>query len=201
MSARHVAIVDTGGANLASLVHAFARIDTVAEVTADPEVIGNASHVVLPGVGAAGDAMGRIRAHELVRVLKSLHQPVLGICLGMHLLARRSIEQDSVCLGLLDTDVLAIPHAPGRPVPHMGWNQLAINRQDPLTHGLPERPYFYFVHTYAMAVDATTLASFDYGQAYAAVLRHGNYYGCQFHPERSARNGEILLRNFQELPA
>lgn len=201
MSEARVAIVDTGGANLASLVYAFKRLGVSAAISAHPLEITAATHVVLPGVGAAGDAMKKIRERELEATIKSLQQPVLGICLGMHLLAHHSIEQDSDCLGLLSTDVEEIPAIDGRTVPHMGWNQVRTDADNPLTRKLPTDAYFYFVHSYALPVSSETIASYDYGERYAAIVQLHNFFGCQFHPERSADNGETLLRNFLEIPS
>lgn len=201
MSAERLVIVDTGGANIASLVYAFKRLGVKASVSAEPADITAATHVVLPGVGAAGDAMKKIGERNLQTTITTLQQPVLGICLGMHLLSRHSVEQDSYCLGLLSCDVEEIPVTGGRAVPHMGWNQVTASAASPLTRNLPNGAYFYFVHTYAVPMCSETIASYEYGDRYAAIVQIRNFFGCQFHPERSAENGEILLRNFLELPS
>jgi glutamine amidotransferase len=191
-------IVDSG-ANHASLSYAFERLGAHAEVTLDGVVIASAERVVIPGVGAAADAMGRLRAAGLTQVLRTLTQPVLGICLGMQLLFHRSEEGPTPCLGVLPDTVRRLQAHPARPIPHMGWNQLEDCRKDPLLDGIAAREYMYFVHTYAAAVSEHTLASTNYGGALSAVVRRGNFWGTQFHPERSGRTGARLLSNFLRL--
>jgi len=155
--------------------------------------------VVLPGVGAAADAMERLRRAGVAQVLTLLTQPVLGICLGMQLFFRNSEEGPTECLGLLPDTVRRLEAVPGRPVPHMGWNQLEGRREDPLLEGLAAREYVYFVHSYAAPVSQHTLASTDYGLPLSAVIRRGNFWGTQFHPERSGRAGARVLANFLRL--
>jgi glutamine amidotransferase len=198
-TARHVVIVASGGANIASLKFALERLDVPAEVSADPERIRSATHVILPGVGAAGDAMARLQAAGLPAVIRELSQPVLGICLGMQLLHEWSAEDETPCLGVIPGAASRLSEAPGRPVPHMGWNTLEIARPSPLLEGLTERDYAYFVHSYALPVSAATLASCRYGTSFSACTGWRNFYGAQFHPERSAAAGARLLRNFVEL--
>ena len=192
-----VAIVDTGGANLASLRYALDRLGAETSVTSDAARIRAASHVILPGVGAAGDAMQRLAASGLDQEIPTLTQPVLGICLGMHLMGTRSDEDDVTCLGIFDGPVERIPAATDRPVPHMGWNQLSAMQAVPALAGLPSQPHYYFVHSYAMsAALPECTASYNYGDDYAAVIQRDNFVGVQFHPERSAANGQRLLGNF-----
>jgi glutamine amidotransferase len=195
---REAVIVDSG-ANLASLRYAFERLGARIEVSSDGSTIASAERVVLPGVGAAGDAMGRLRAAGLTNVLRTLTQPVLGICLGMQLLFRRSEEGATQCLGVLPDTVRRLEALPGRPVPHMGWNQLEGRREDLLLEGIAEREYVYFVHSYAAPVSQHTLASTDYGGPLSAVVRQDNFWGTQFHPERSGRAGARVLANFLRL--
>jgi imidazole glycerol-phosphate synthase subunit HisH len=195
---REAVIVDSG-ANLASLQYALERLGARAQVSQNPTTIATASHVVLPGVGAAADAMERLWRANLAGVLTLLTQPVLGICLGMQLLFRSSEEGPTECLGLLPDTVRRLEAAPGRPVPHMGWNQLEGRREDPLLEGLAAREYVYFVHSYAAPVSQHTLASTDYGVPLSAVIRRGNFWGTQFHPERSGRAGARVLANFLRL--
>ena len=195
---REAVIVDSG-ANLASLQYALERLGARTRVSQDPTTIATASHVVLPGVGAASDAMERLRRAGVAQVLTLLTQPVLGICLGMQLLFRSSEEGPTDCLGLLPDTVRRLEAAPGRPVPHMGWNQLEGRREDPLLEGIAAREYVYFVHSYAAAVSQHTLASTDYGGPLSAVIRRGNFWGTQFHPERSGRAGARVLANFLRL--
>jgi glutamine amidotransferase len=192
-------IVDSGGANLASLRYALERLGARARVSADARTIAGAARVVLPGVGAAAHAMERLQAAGLTGVLRALTQPVLGVCLGMQLLFALSEEGRTECLGLLPYTVRRLSSAPGRPVPHMGWNQLCRLRPDPLLEGVPEGAWAYFVHSYAAPLTEHTLASADYGAAVSAVVRRGNFWGTQFHPERSATTGARVLENFLRL--
>ena len=192
-------IIDSGGANLASLQFAFERLGEKAHVTAEAGEIKSASRVILPGVGSALDAMERLRKKGLVDLLPSLTQPVLGICLGMQLLFTRSEEGDTECLGILPDTARRLRPAPGRPVPHMGWNQLAPVRDDPLLEGISNQDYVYFVHSFALPVSDMTLATADYGDPLSAIVRRRNFWGTQFHPERSAAAGARLLANFLKL--
>jgi glutamine amidotransferase len=188
-----IAVVDTGGANIASILNAFARLERESKLTNDPEEIRRASHVILPGVGAAGTAMKQINEAGLATLVKSLKQPVLGICLGMQLLFRHSTEGGVDCLGLLDADVTKL--ATELPIPHMGWNELS-NMNGPLFHGIPATSQFYFVHSFAAPVGAWTRATCAYGTAFSASVQKDNFWGVQFHPERSSSPGQQLLRNF-----
>jgi glutamine amidotransferase len=195
-----VAIIANGGANIASLRFALDRLGASSHLTADPDELRQARRVILPGVGAAADAMQRLHSLGLVEMIPALTQPVLGICLGMQLLFSASEEGDTRCLGILAARVTRFPDRDGYPVPHMGWNQLRTSGTDsPLLHGLADDPYMYFVHSYAVPVGPWTLASTDYGGEFSALVRRDNFYGAQFHPERSSRAGAQLLRNFLEL--
>ena len=192
-------IIDSGGANLASLQFAFERLGAKTQVTADAEEILAAPRVFLPGVGSAGDAMTRLRGNQVASLLPTLKQPVLGICLGMQLLFERSEEGDTECLGILPTSVRRLEPKDGQPVPHMGWNQLSLVREDPLLEGVAPNDYVYFVHSFAAPVSDVTLASAEYGTTLSAIVRRGNFWGTQFHPERSAQVGARVLANFLKL--
>jgi len=192
-------IIDSGGANLASLLFAFERLGAAARVTTDAAEITSAKRVILPGVGAAGDAMQRLRDSGVATLLPTLKQPVLGICLGMQLLFSHSEEGSTQCLGIVPESVRRLKPAPGLPVPHTGWNQLTRLKDDPILDGIGAEDYVYFVHSYAAPVSAVTLATTDYGVALSAVVRKGNFWGAQFHPERSAGTGARLLANFLRL--
>jgi glutamine amidotransferase len=192
-------IIDSGGANLASLQYAFERLGARTHVTTDAGEISSAARVVLPGVGAAADAMQRLRNSGVAALLPRLTQPVLGICLGMQLLFAHSEEGTTACLGILPETVRRLRPAPGLPVPHMGWNQLEPVRDDPILDGITPNEYVYFVHSYAAPVSAITLATADYGIPVSAVVRKDNFWGAQFHPERSAGTGARLLANFLRL--
>jgi glutamine amidotransferase len=196
---RDVVIVDSGGANLASLRYALERLGARAEVSAEADTIKNAERVLLPGVGAAGAAMRRLKSLNLIPVLCALTQPVLGVCLGMQLLFERSEEGSTQCLGLLHDTVRSLTPRPGLPVPHMGWNTLQPLKSDPLLEGVRPGDYAYFVHSYGVRVTADALASAEYGTAIAAVVREGNFWGTQFHPERSSETGARILHNFLRL--
>ena len=192
-------IIDSGGANLASLLFAFERLGARAHVTASAAEITSAARVILPGVGAAANAMRRLHDSGIAALLPTLKQPVLGICLGMQLLFSHSEEGSTECLGIVPESVRRLRPAPGLPVPHMGWNQLTRLKDDPILDGIGPDDYVYFVHSYAAPVSAVTLATTDYGLALSAVVRQGNFWGAQFHPERSAGTGARLLANFLRL--
>ncbi len=194
-----VAIIDSGGANLASLQFALERLGAQAVVTSDIELISAAPRVLLPGVGSALAAMQRLNDSGVAAHLPHLKQPVLGICLGMQLLFLKSEEGPAQCLGVLPQTVRKLTPAPQRPVPHMGWNRLHMLHPDPLLEGVAEGEYVYFVHSYAAPLSAATLASADYGVQIAAVVRKGNFWGTQFHPERSTKVGARILANFLRL--
>jgi len=196
VSARQIVIVASGGANIASLQFALQRLEVDSAVSADAAEIRAASHVIIPGVGAAADAMSRLRQSRLDAVIPTLEQPVLGICLGMQLLFEASQEDDARCLGIIPGRAARLAQAPDRPVPHMGWNTLEIRRPCPLLAGLADGDYAYFVHSYALNVSAATVASTAYGALFSACVQWRNFYGAQFHPERSAAVGARLLKNF-----
>jgi glutamine amidotransferase len=147
-------------------------------------------------VGAAADCMGRLERADLVDTILNLQQPFLGICVGMQLLFESSEEGDVDCLGLLTGRVRRFPNRNGLPVPHMGWNNLQINRPSPLTKGFDEQDYVYYVHSYCAPVDDETLATTHYGENFSAIVQRENVFGVQCHPERSAKSGALLLKNF-----
>jgi imidazole glycerol-phosphate synthase subunit HisH len=196
---RRVVIVASGGANIASLQFALQRLDVPSTVSADAAEIRAASHVILPGVGAAADAMSRLRRERLDGVIPTLRQPVLGICLGMQLLYDASQEGDARCLGIIPGRAARLAEGAERPVPHMGWNTLDIRRPSALLSGFAGGDYAYFVHSYALELGEATIASTSYGTPFSACVQRRNFYGAQFHPERSAAVGARLLRNFVAL--
>lgn len=191
-----VVIVASGGANIASLQFALERLDAPSMVSRDPDAIGRASHVILPGVGAAANAMDRLRRDGLDELIPTLRQPVLGICLGMQLLFESSDEGDTRCLGIIPGRAMRFKEAQGLPVPHIGWNTLEVGRDSPLLAGMQRDDYAYFVHSYALPVTDATVASTQYGGPFAACVQRSNFFGAQFHPERSAAVGARVLRNF-----
>jgi glutamine amidotransferase len=196
VSARQIVIVASGGANIASLQFALQRLEVDSVVSADAAEIRAASHVILPGVGAAADAMSRLRQSRLDTLIPTLEQPVLGICLGMQLLYEASQEGDARCLGIIPGRAERLAEGPDRPVPHMGWNTLEIRSPCPLLAGLADGDHAYFVHSYALNLSAATVASTGYGAPFSACVQWRNFYGAQFHPERSAAVGARLLKNF-----
>ena len=195
-------IIDSGVANVSSLLFAFERLDTPARLSNDPADLARATRAVLPGVGAAGDAMARLSASGMDLAVRAFEGPLLGICLGMQLLFERSDEGDTQTLGLVPGRVSALRPSPQLPSPHMGWNTVQSLRDDPLLAGIGPDDWFYFVHGYHVAADTdfpSLLARTDYGTAIAAAVRCGNFFGVQFHPERSGQAGARVLRNFLEL--
>lgn len=194
-----VVIVATGGANLASLQFALQRLGTEAVVTEAADAILAASHVLLPGVGAAQDTMRRLEAHELTDVIPQIRKPVLGICLGMQLLFAASDEDNADCLGIIDGRATRFEVAPSRPVPQMGWNAIDPADGNRLFEGIPTGSYCYFVHSYALPVADSTIATAEYGLPFAAASQQDNFFGTQFHPERSGQVGARVLSNFLAL--
>ncbi len=194
-----IVVIGSTGANLASLDFALRRLGVTAPVTEDPERIRAAAKSILPGVGAAEDAMQRLRQAGLDRLIPELRQPLLGICVGMQLLFERSEEDDTACLGIVPGIVRRFPDTPGLPVPEMGWNELEALAPSPLLHGVAEGDYAYFVHSYAAPVSDFTIATSTYGIAFTAAVERNNFFGTQFHPERSARLGSKILENFLAL--
>lgn len=197
MSVRLV-LLDSGGSNLGSVQAAFARLGVEAPVTSDPVKIKNASHVILPGVGAAKVSMDRLHENGLIDVIPTIQQPLLGICVGMQLLFESSEEGDTECLGLLPGRVTKLQARPGIRIPHMGWNKLSVTATRSLCDGLQDSDV-YFVHSYAAEVSGYTLAKTRHGNPFSAIVQKGNVMGAQFHPERSGKAGARLLRNFLSL--
>lgn len=191
-----VAIIDSGGANIASLRAALARLGADSVVTTDHGVIQSAKRVLLPGVGNAHSAMNKLRGVGLDQLIPKLEQPLLGICLGMQILFEHSEEGPANGLGVIPGRVGKLSAAPGLPVPHMGWNQLAQTKADPLLDGVSALDYVYFVHGYAVPTGDWTVATTEYGGNFTAVARRDNFCGTQFHPERSGVVGARILANF-----
>ena len=186
-------IVDLGCGNIGSVKLALGRFGIEPAISADAEEIAAADKVILPGVGAAGFAMQRINALGLRGPLVSLRQPALGICLGMQLLFERSEEGSTECLGLMAGAVRALTPEPGRPVPHMGWSRVEVTGGD---IGITAGDYLYFAHSFACDDREATVAATDYGRRIPAAVRHDNWIGAQFHPERSGAAGARFLESF-----
>lgn len=197
-----ITIVDSGGANLASVVNAIENLGRKPELTSDPDRIARSSKVVLPGVGAAACAMDRLKRDHLDQCIKELKQPVLGICLGMQLLFESSEEGPTACLGIIPGCVRRLEPraASGKSltVPHMGWNQVMYDSAgvSPLFKGIRDGEFFYFVHSYAAGPGKSVKAYCEYGEKITAAVEWGNFFGVQFHPERSSKAGARLLSNF-----
>ena len=198
-----IAIIDSGGANIASVRFALERLGVDSVLTADPAVISAAERVILPGVGAAPVAMAQLARAGLFECIRGLTQPVLGICLGMQLLFERSEEGDTPLLGLVGGTCGAFDPGMGLTVPHMGWNRLLPQGEGRhlLLSGVEDGAHVYFVHSYAAPVSADTVASCSYGVDFTALVARGNFMGAQFHPERSGPVGARILGNFLALPA
>jgi glutamine amidotransferase len=195
-----ITIIDSGGANIASIQDAFERLGVTAKLSGDAEVIKKSTHVILPGVGSAGSAMQQLRQHSLVEVIRSLTQPVLGICLGMQLLFDFSDEGNVECLKLIPERIVKISsEEKNLIVPHMGWNTLEILDDDVILKDIPNHSCAYFIHSYMAPVGNYTSAITSYGEKFSAAIQQGNFYGTQFHPERSSMIGSKILKNFLEL--
>jgi len=195
----NVAIVRYNAGNVYSVVNALRRLGIEPTLTDDAELLAKADRVLFPGQGEASSAMDYLRARRLDEVIRDLRQPVLGICIGQQLLCRHSEEGNTDCIGVFDAEVKRFqPERHEDKVPCMGWNQLC-DLKSPLLEGLGEKPYVYFVHSYYVPVCRETIATADYVLPYSASMHKDNFYTCQFHPEKSGRVGEQILRNFLRL--
>ena len=193
-----IAIVDYKMGNLRSVENALRRLGADFTVTADADVIRRADKVLLPGVGNAAEAMENPRAAGLVEVIRSLRQPVLGICVGMQVMCRHSEEGDVDCLGIFDARVKRFLPSPELKVPHMGWNKIG-NLETKLFKDLEGGSYVYFVHSYYPELCPDTIATATHGVMFSAALKYENFYGTQFHPEKSGDVGERIIANFLQL--
>ncbi|NMP28006.1 imidazole glycerol phosphate synthase subunit HisH [Rahnella sp. SAP-1] len=195
----NVVILDTGCANLSSVNYAVQRLGYTPTISRDPEIVLRADKLFLPGVGTAQAAMDQLQERELVSLIKACTQPVLGICLGMQLLAAASEESGGIdTLGIIDVPVKRMPDV-GLPLPHMGWNKVSAQAGHPLFRNIDKDAYFYFVHSFAMPVCEYTIAQTLYGEPFTAAVAKDNFFGVQFHPERSGAAGAQLLKNFLEM--
>lgn len=200
----NVAIVKYNAGNVYSVVNALRRLGIEPMLTDDAEQLRTADKVLFPGQGEASGAMAYLKARRLDEVIRDLKQPVLGICIGQQLLCRHSEEGDTDCIGIFDAEVKRFqPQRHEDKVPCMGWNELKIEngklKINSILEGLGEHPYVYFVHSYYVPVCAETIATADYILPYSASMHKDNFYTCQFHPEKSGKVGEQILRNFLSL--
>jgi glutamine amidotransferase len=204
MASQSLVIINTGCANISSVKFAVKRLGIHALVSDDVGEISQAQRVILPGVGSAPAAMASIASKQLTKCIQSLTQPVLGVCLGMQLMVEYSQENhlgnnhDTPCLGLLPGRVAKM-QVGSLTLPHMGWNQVHNVKENPLFKDIDDGAYFYFVHGYSVAKYAHTLATCHYHEDFSAAINKGNFFGVQFHPERSSDAGAQLLKNFARI--
>ncbi len=189
-----IAIIDYNTGNLFSLASSLERLEAEYVITSSPEVIRAADSVILPGVGEASSSMKKLQERALDILIPTLEMPVLGICIGMQLMCKSSEEGAARCMGIFDNEVVRLK-GDGVKVPHMGWNRV-INLKSKLFTGIDEGEYLYFVHSYAPSPGPYTIASTKHGTEFSSALAHNNFFGTQFHPEKSGAAGERILKNF-----
>ena len=189
-----IGIIDYGTGNIKSVGNALARLGTEYIVTSQISIIKECDRVILPGVGSAGMAMENLKRSGLDKIIPALTQPVLGICLGMQLLCTHSEEDDTECLGIFKNRVQKFPEI-GKKIPHIGWNTIGSLKGSLYTN-VKQESFVYFVHSYFAGVDEKTIAASEYGIRFSASLNEKNFFGCQFHPEKSGDIGEKILHNF-----
>ena len=195
----NITIVQYNAGNIQSVLYALERLGVAATVTDDPAKIQAADKVIFPGVGEASTAMAYLKERNLDQLIVALKQPVLGICLGMQLMCKHSAENDTTCLGIFEEQVLAFKTTEKTiKVPQMGWNNIKHLKTD-LFNGVPENSFAYFVHGFYAGLGDNTIATTDYIQPYSSALQKNNFYGVQFHPEKSAGVGEQIIQNFLSL--
>ncbi|OTA21612.1 glutamine amidotransferase [Xenorhabdus beddingii] len=193
-----IVILDTGCANLASVAYAIRRLGYEPLISSDANIVRSADKLFLPGVGTATAAMAQLGQRQLIPLISSLSQPVLGICLGMQLLADISAEGNIPLLKLIEAPVEKMVTA-DLPLPHMGWNQVTAQKGHPLFRHIADHARFYFVHSYALPIGEYTIAQTAYGKTFSSAIAKDNFFGVQFHPERSGAAGSQLLKNFLEM--
>lgn len=193
-----IAIIDYDMGNIRSVENALKRLGAEYVLTADKDVISSADRVLLPGVGHCGEAMQKLRERDLCQVIKDLRRPVLGICVGMQVMCRHTEEGDTECLGIFDAKVKRFKETETLKVPHMGWNTIG-NLDGKLFKDIKGGEHVYYVHSYYAPLCPDTIATTPYGGLFSGALKYENFYGTQFHPEKSGDTGERILRNFLKL--
>ena len=193
----NISIIKYNAGNIQSVLFALERIGINAHVTDEPELLRLSDKVIFPGVGEASTAMDYLKERNLDKLIISLKQPVLGICLGMQLLCNYSEENDTTCLGIFNTSVKKF--SLNLKIPQIGWNRISVNSTIPLLKKIPANPYCYFVHSYYADLCDHTIAETEYGIPFSSAVAKDNFYGVQFHPEKSATTGEQILKNFLSL--
>lgn len=191
-----IAIIKYNAGNIQSVAFALERLGVKPLITDDPETIRKADKVIFPGVGEASSTMKYLQKMELDNLIPDLKQPVLGICLGMQLMCRFSFEGNTPCLGIFDMKVEKFP--PINKVPHVGWNSIT-NLKSELFKGIPDNSHVYFVHSFYVDQSPYSIAECNYGNLFSAAIQKNNFFATQFHPERSGKTGEIILKNFISL--
>ena len=195
----NLSIIQYNAGNIQSVLYALERLGVTATVTDDPTLIQASDRVIFPGVGEASTAMAYLKERNLDQLIVALKQPVLGICLGMQLMCKHSAENDTNCLGIFEEQVLAFKATEmTQKVPQMGWNNI-MNLKTDLFKAVPENSFAYFVHGFYAGLGDNTIATTDYIQPYSSGLHKDNFYGVQFHPEKSAEVGEQIIQNFLSL--
>ncbi len=191
-----ISIIKYNAGNITSVALALNRLGIQPEITDAPEIIQKSDKVIFPGVGQASTTMNYLKETGLNTLIPKLQQPVLGICLGMQLMCAFSTEGETPCLGIFDEKIQKFP--PKEKVPHVGWSSIS-NLKGPLFKDIPENSFVYFVHSYFAYNNKYSIASCNYIEPFSAAMQKGNFYATQFHPERSGRTGELILKNFIEL--
>ncbi|AAM67666.1 imidazole glycerol phosphate synthase subunit HisH [Buchnera aphidicola] len=195
-----IAILNTGCANLTSIQVAIKKLGYDSIVTSDPSIVLKSKKIFLPGVGTALAAMEQLHKKNLINTLKKLTQPILGICLGMQIFSQFSEECKGVkTIGIFDNCFTHLLKSSNLPLPHMGWNHIVFNNLHPLFKNIDKKERFYFVHSYIIPLNKYTLAKTKYGVSFSSVMQKNNFFGVQFHPEKSGDAGAQLLKNFLEI--
>ncbi len=199
MNSPKLAVITSGGANFYSIEVALKRLGVTYQLTTDKEIVNNADGVIFPGVGSAGFAMKQLHQHDLINTIRNYQKPLLGICLGMQLLYEHSTEDGVDCLGIMSGKIERFDDSQQLVVPQMGWNNIVKKAESPLLNDFDMTKDVYFVHSYYAPVNTATVASCNYGVDFTAITNYKNFYGMQFHPEKSGVAGAQLIKNFIEV--